>query len=38
MLDRAATEAVQRYEFLPIRQGDMVVVAWVEIPIRFQLR
>jgi protein TonB len=38
MLDRAATEAVQRYEFLPIRQGDSVVVAWVEIPIRFQLR
>jgi TonB family protein len=38
LLDRAATEAVQRYEFLPIRQGDSVVVAWVEIPIRFQLR
>lgn len=38
LLDRAAIEAVRRYEFAPMANGAQAIVAWVEIPIRFQLR
>lgn len=37
-LDRAALEAVQRWSFVPARRGEEAVAAWVEVPIRFQLR
>lgn len=37
-LDQAALEAVRRWTFVPARRGEEVVAAWVEVPIRFQLR
>lgn len=37
-LDRAALEAVRRWTFVPARRGEEAVAAWVEVPIRFQLR
>jgi len=36
-LDRAALEAVQRWRFVPARQGDQPVSAWVVVPISFTL-
>jgi protein TonB len=36
-LDRAAVEAVQRWRFVPARQGAEAVAAWVTVPIHFQL-
>ncbi len=36
-LDRAALEAVQRWRFVPARQGDQAVSAWVVVPISFSL-
>lgn len=37
-LDRAAREAVARWRFIPARQGDQPVPAWVLVPISFHLR
>jgi protein TonB len=37
-LDQAALEAVRHWTFVPARRGGEVVTAWVEVPIRFQLR
>ncbi len=37
-LDRAAREAVARWRFVPARQGDRPVAAWVLVPISFNLR
>ena len=36
-LDRAARDAVQRWKFVPARQGDQPVSAWVLVPISFVL-
>lgn len=36
-LDQAAKEAVDRWRFVPARQGDEAVSAWVLVPISFQL-
>jgi protein TonB len=36
-LDEAALETVQRWKFVPARQGDTPVSAWVLIPILFTL-
>jgi len=36
-LDRAALDAVRRWRFIPARQGDQPVAAWVLIPITFTL-
>ena len=36
-LDHAALEAVRRWRFVPARQGDQSVAAWVLIPITFTL-
>jgi len=35
ILDRAALEAVRTWRFTPARQGDRVIPATVELPIRF---
>ncbi|MCX7897218.1 MAG: TonB family protein [Rhodocyclaceae bacterium] len=37
-LDRAAQEAVQRWKFIPARQGEVAVAASVLVPIIFSLR
>jgi protein TonB len=37
-LDRAAREAVARRRFVPARQGERPVAAWVLVPISFSLR
>jgi protein TonB len=37
-LDVAALEAVRRWKFLPARQGEEAVAAWVIVPISFSLR
>jgi len=37
ILDRAALEAVKKWRFVPARRGNQAVVAWVEVPITFQL-
>jgi protein TonB len=36
-LDQAALEAVHRWRFVPARQGDASVAAWVIVPINFTL-
>ncbi len=36
-LDRAAREAVARWRFVPARQGERPVAAWVLVPISFNL-
>jgi protein TonB len=36
-LDSAALNAVQRWKFIPARQGDIPVSAWVLVPILFTL-
>lgn len=36
-LDDAARTAVLRWRFVPARQGDAAVTAWVVVPIRFAL-
>ena len=36
-LDEAAVETVKRWRFLPARQGDHAVAAWVLVPITFVL-
>jgi len=37
LLDQAAQEAVRRWRFVPARQADRAVAAWVLVPIRFAL-
>jgi periplasmic protein TonB len=37
-LDEAAQSAVRRWRFVPARQGDEPVTAWVLVPIRFSLK
>lgn len=37
-LDKAARETVQHWRFVPARQGDRGVAAWVLVPISFSLR
>jgi len=37
VLDQAALNAVQGWLFVPARQGDQPVPAWVDVPIRFRL-
>jgi periplasmic protein TonB len=37
-LDLAAQEAVRRWKFLPARQGEEAVAAWVVVPVLFSLR
>lgn len=36
-LDEAAVEAVRRWRFVPAREGDRAVAAWVRVPISFKL-
>jgi protein TonB len=36
-LDGVALETVQRWKFIPARQGDTPVSAWVLVPILFTL-
>jgi protein TonB len=36
-LDDAALDAVRRWRFVPARQGDQPVTAWVLVPIVFTL-
>ena len=36
-LDQAAKQAVERWRFVPARQGEDAVGAWVLVPISFQL-
>jgi TonB family protein len=36
-LDAAALEAVRRWRFVPARQGDRAVAAWVLVPLSFRL-
>lgn len=36
-LDHAALETVKRWRFVPARQGDQAVAAWVVVPISFTL-
>lgn len=36
-LDQAALDAVRRWRFIPARQGDQPVAAWVLVPITFTL-
>jgi protein TonB len=36
-LDRAAADAVRRWRFVPAREGDDAVEAWVIVPIVFKL-
>lgn len=37
-LDRAALETVKQWKFVPARQGDKPVDAWVIVPIQFNLK
>lgn len=37
LLDQAALEAVRKWRFVPARQGDVAVSAWVDVPITFRL-
>jgi protein TonB len=37
LLDQAARNAVLRWRFVPARQGDQPVAAWVLVPITFTL-
>ena len=36
-LDQAAHDAVHQWRFVPARQGEQAVAAWVLVPIRFAL-
>lgn len=38
LLDQAALEAVRKWRFVPARQGDQAVTAWVDVPIAFKLK
>lgn len=36
-LDRAALDAVRKWKFVPAKQGDQAVAAWVLVPLNFEL-
>jgi TonB family protein len=36
-LDRAASEAIQQWRFIPARYGQKVVESWIRIPVDFRL-
>jgi protein TonB len=38
LLDEAALEAVRKWRFVPARQGEQAVSAWVDVPIVFKLK
>lgn len=38
VLDRAATEAVKKWRFIPARQGDYPLEAWVQVAMVFNLK
>lgn len=38
LLDEAALAAARRWKFEPARDGAVAVAAWVEVPVRFELR
>jgi protein TonB len=37
-LDAAALDAVRRWRFVPARQGEQAIAAWVVVPIQFNLQ
>ena len=37
-LDQSALDAVRRWKFVPAKQGDKPVAAWVVVPILFNLK
>ena len=37
LLDRAATEAIKKWRFVPAHAGTKPVETWVKVPIEFQL-
>ena len=37
-LDQAAIETIKHWRFVPARQGDQPVAAWVLVPITFTLQ
>lgn len=37
-LDAAAAAGVKRWTFTPARQGQQVIEAWMDVPVRFRLR
>ena len=37
-LDQAALDTVKQWRFIPARQGDQPITAWVIVPIQFSLR
>jgi protein TonB len=37
VLDQAALNAVREWSFVPARQGNQPVSAWVDVPVRFRL-
>ena len=37
LLDRAATEAIKKWRFVPARAGGKPIEIWVKVPIEFQL-
>ncbi len=38
LLDRAASEAVKSWRFVPARRGDSAVDEWVQVPVAFHLK
>jgi len=38
VLDQTALNAVKRWSFIPARQGDTPIPAWVDVPILFRLK
>ncbi|MBF0132691.1 MAG: energy transducer TonB [Magnetococcales bacterium] len=37
ILDRAAVDAVNRWQFVPARRGGVAVGGWVDVPVQFRL-
>lgn len=37
LLDDAAKETVEKWKFVPAKQGDKTIAAWVVVPISFHL-
>lgn len=37
VLDRAAVDAVNRWQFVPARRGGVAVGGWVDVPVQFRL-
>jgi protein TonB len=37
VLDQAAVKAVQKWAFVPAKQGDKALDGWVSVPIDFKL-